>query len=98
ARDHRLLPNCLVWLALAYLIAGRGEEAAAAANKALGRARACRQQGDEAYALWGLGEIAATHQSFETPSAETRYHEPLPPATLLRMRTLLDNCHLAPRN
>jgi DNA-binding SARP family transcriptional activator/tetratricopeptide (TPR) repeat protein len=94
ARDHRLLPNCLVWLALAYLIAGRREEAAAAANEALGRARACRQQGDEAYALWGLGEIAATHQSFETPSAETRYRESLTLAGVLGMRPLVAHCHL----
>ena len=95
AEKHvRLLPNCLVWLGVAHPIAGRMEEAAAAANDALGRAGACRHQGDEAYAHWGLGEMAATHQFFDKPSAETRYHESLALAGGLGMRPHVAHCQL----
>ena len=70
-------PLLLTWLGEAYRIAGRREDAAQVAQRALDRARHQGEQGYEAYALRLLAAIDGD---------DTRYREAMERAEALGMR------------
>src|SRR5262245_42467813 len=88
---HR--PASLAFLAEAYLVAERPEEALPTAYRALALSRECRQQGFEAHALYILGEIQA-RQAADKARAEEFYSQALAFAETLGMRPLVAHCHL----
>src|SRR5262245_15860658 len=63
----------VVWLGEGYMLAGRVEEAMRLGQRALKAARTQQPPGDQAYALWLLGEIAAHGDPLEAVEAETHY-------------------------
>jgi DNA-binding NtrC family response regulator/tetratricopeptide (TPR) repeat protein len=84
----------LAALGEAYLIAERGEEAAAVAGRALALARERTERGNEAWALRLLGAVAGrTDQSSWAP-AEASYREAMALADELAMRPLCATCAL----
>ena len=88
---HR--PANLAFLAEAYLVAGRPEEALQTAYRALDLSRECKQQGFEAHALYILGEIQAS-QAADKARAEEFYRQALALAEPRGMRPLIAHCHL----
>src|SRR5262245_14509469 len=81
------------YLSEASLLAGRRQEAAHLAGRALALARAHRERGHEAWILRLLGEIA-THQAFpEVETAEAHYRQARTLAETLGMRPLQAHCH-----
>ena len=78
-------------LAQAYLLGGQIVEAEQAAARALELAQRQEQRGNEARAMWVLGEIATRSAPAE---AEGRYRSALALAEELRMRPLVAHCHL----
>jgi tetratricopeptide (TPR) repeat protein len=78
----------------ALLAAGRGDEARAAARRALDLARERGEQGHEAGALRLLGEIAAQPRATAADEAESHYRQALALAERLDMRPLVAHCHL----
>jgi tetratricopeptide (TPR) repeat protein len=78
----------------AHLLAGRTDEAADLAGRALDLFRAHRQRGFEAWTLRLLGEIASATSSLDMESAETNYRQALALATDLGMRPLIARCYL----
>jgi predicted ATPase/class 3 adenylate cyclase len=82
------------YLSEAYLLAGRMQEAAQLAERALDLARAHKERGHEAWALRLLGEITAHQAPLEIESAEAHYRQALALAEELGMRPLVANCHL----
>jgi class 3 adenylate cyclase len=87
-------PLQLTWLGEAYLLAGRGQDAAATAGRAVVLAQEHGARGLEAYALRLLGEIAAHSDPPTVEEAESNYHQALALAEELGMRPLLAHCHL----
>ena len=87
-------PRLLVLLGEVHLLAGRAEEAARFAERALTKSHEHRQRGDEALALRLAGEIASRRESPDVGEAESRYHEGLALAAELGMRPLVAHCHL----
>jgi class 3 adenylate cyclase/tetratricopeptide (TPR) repeat protein len=79
------------WLAEAYLLAERVDEARTVANRALLLCRERQERGTEAHVLRIIAEIAAW---CEDPDAETAYREALTLAEQLGMRPLVARCHL----
>jgi tetratricopeptide (TPR) repeat protein len=77
-----------------YVLVNRLEDARASAGRALTVARERRGQGDEAYALRLLGEIAAHGDPLDAATAEYHYCQALTLATQLAMRPLVAHCHL----
>jgi tetratricopeptide (TPR) repeat protein len=83
-----------VYLAEAYQLARRSEEARGIAAEALRLVRERDLRGIEAYALRLLAELAGRADPPETKAAEARYGEALTLATELGMRPLVAHCHL----
>jgi class 3 adenylate cyclase/tetratricopeptide (TPR) repeat protein len=79
-------------VAEAYLLAGRHDEAARLAATALNAARAQKQRGQEAAALWRSAEIAA--YALEGERAEAEYQHAMALASDIGLRPLLAHCHL----
>src|SRR5262249_2865313 len=75
----------------AYLLAGRRDEAARLAAMALEAARAQKQRGQEAQALWLSAEVAASARDAERAEADYRSAESL--ASGIGMRPLAAHCH-----
>ena len=93
----RLMSPYPLWaahLGEAYLLAGRLEEAHQLAERALARARDCKQQAYEAYALRLYGEIAAQRTPLEVEPAAAAYQQAIALAEELGMRPLQAHCHL----
>jgi len=88
-----LEPLYPVWLGEAYVLAGRFAEAMPLAQQALEVTRTQKQQGNQAYALWLLGEIAARREHPEAELAEDYYHQALALAEAIGMRPLVAHCH-----
>ena len=86
-------PTSVVWLGEAYLHAGRLEEAYAQGQRALVSSRTQQQRGDEAYALWLLGESHTRHTSRAVKPAAAHYRQALSLAEELGMRPLVAHCH-----
>jgi tetratricopeptide (TPR) repeat protein len=85
---------CRLSLGEAQALAGCLEEAQTLAEQALALARQHQEQGNEAYALRLLGDIAARREPPESASAETHYRQALALAEELGMRPLQAHCHL----
>ena len=82
----------LIHLSEGHRLAGRLDEAAQGAIRALELARAHKELGHQAYALRLLGEVAAHREPSEIEAAETHYRQAL--AEELGMRTLVAHCYL----
>jgi class 3 adenylate cyclase/tetratricopeptide (TPR) repeat protein len=77
----------------AYLVAGRSEDAARSARRALDHALTRGERSNQAYALRLLGGIAAGPSAPAKELAEEHYREALALATELGMRPLQAHCH-----
>jgi class 3 adenylate cyclase/tetratricopeptide (TPR) repeat protein len=84
----------VAYLSEAYLLTGRRDEATGLARSALAFARDLKAQGNEAYALWLLGEIHTHQAPLEVEVAEGAYRQALALADKLGMRPLVAHCHL----
>ena len=89
----RRLALFVAWLSEAYLLAGRLEEACQRAAQAVDLARQYKQRGNQAWALWLLGESTARRPSPEVESAASYYRQALTLAEELGMRPLQAHCH-----
>jgi tetratricopeptide (TPR) repeat protein len=83
----------LAALSEANLIAGRLDEAAPLALRALDVAQRHQEQGNHAWAVRLLGQIAAQRNPPDVEQAEEHYHQALVPADTLGMRPLMAHCH-----
>jgi tetratricopeptide (TPR) repeat protein len=92
-RRTNAYPLYAVWLGEGYGIAGRLEEAQQLGQHALETARAQKQQGYQAYALWLLGEIATYGEPPDAAQAEASYRQALALTEELGMRPLQAHCH-----
>ena len=87
-------PLLLAYLGEAHLLAGRPDDAAAVARRALDLAHRQKERGNEAWVLRLLGGIAAHADPPDTESAERHYNQALARADELGMRPLAAHCHL----
>jgi tetratricopeptide (TPR) repeat protein len=87
------LATVVTCLSEAYLLAGRLEEAHQRAVQALDLARQYKQRGNQARALWLLGESMARQASPEVEPAAGHYRQALALAEELGMRPLQAHCH-----
>ena len=78
----------------AYLRAGEVEEADRLAQRGLANAREHNKRGEEAWALWLLGEIAMHRDPPDLALADAHYQQALALAEALGMRPLQAHCHL----
>jgi tetratricopeptide (TPR) repeat protein len=83
----------VAYLSEAYLLTGRMDEAMGLARSALAFAHDLKARGNEAYALWLLGEIHSQQDSFDAVQAEAHYRQALALADELGMRPLQAHCH-----
>jgi tetratricopeptide (TPR) repeat protein len=90
---RRRLALVVAWLSEAYLLAGRLEEAHQRAAQACDLARQHKQRGNQAWALWLLGESTARQASPEVEPAAGHYRQALALAEELGMRPLQAHCH-----
>jgi tetratricopeptide (TPR) repeat protein len=86
---HRVM----LYLGEAYLLAGRVEEAHRLAERLLALCQDRKERGNQAWALWLLGEIAAPRQPPHAEQAATYYQQALALAEALGMRPLVAHCH-----
>jgi tetratricopeptide (TPR) repeat protein len=77
----------------AYLRAGEVEEADRLAQRGLANAREYHKRGEEAWALWLLGEIAMHRDPPALALADVHYRQALTLAEELGMRPLQAHCH-----
>jgi tetratricopeptide (TPR) repeat protein len=89
----RPLTTAVAWLSEAYLRVGRLADAHTHAVQALDLARQYQQRGQQAWALWLLGESTARQMSPEVEPASGHYHQALALAETLGMRPLQAHCH-----
>jgi tetratricopeptide (TPR) repeat protein len=90
----RLVAPLVTRLSEAYLLAGRLEDARQRAVQAVELARQYQQRGQQAWALWLLGESIARQAPPEVEPAAGHYHQALALAEELGMRPLQAHCHL----
>jgi class 3 adenylate cyclase len=76
-----------------HLLAGRGDDALAAAREGLAGAMERKERGNEAAARLLLGDITAQTDPGAPAGAEMHYHQALALATELGMRPLVAHCH-----
>ena len=76
-----------------YLLAGRLEDARQHAAQALDLARQYQQRGNQAWALWLLGESTARQASPDVEPTAGHYRQALALAEELGMRPLQAHCH-----
>jgi tetratricopeptide (TPR) repeat protein len=89
----RRLALFVAWLSEAYLLAGRLEDAHTRAAQTVALARQYQQRGQQAWALWLLGESTARQASPAVEPATSHYREALSLADELGMRPLQAHCH-----
>jgi tetratricopeptide (TPR) repeat protein len=89
----RRLALFVAWLSEAYLLAGRLGDAHQRAAQALDLARQYQQRGNQAWALWLLGESTARQASLDGEPAVSHYRQALALAEELGMRPLQAHCH-----
>jgi class 3 adenylate cyclase/tetratricopeptide (TPR) repeat protein len=87
-------PIVLAWLGEALLAAGRRDDAAGTASRALALARERGQRGDEAAALRLEGDVAAHGDAAQSGVAEDYYRHALALASELGMQPLTARCYL----
>jgi tetratricopeptide (TPR) repeat protein len=85
----------LSWLSEAYLRAGRIDEAASHAGRALEFSRNHQERGREAWILRQLGKIHARRNPADVDRIELYYRQALNQANELNMRPLIAHCHLS---
>jgi tetratricopeptide (TPR) repeat protein len=90
---RRRLAYAILCLSEAYLLTGRLVEAHTRAVQALDLARQYQQRGNQAWALWLLGESTAHQASPELAPAAGHYRQALALAEELGMRPLQAHCH-----
>jgi tetratricopeptide (TPR) repeat protein len=78
----------------AYLLAGRVEDAANTAHRAMDLPRGGQERRSHAWILRLLAEIAAQPEPPQTAEAEARYREAIELAGQLEMRPLIAHCYL----
>ena len=83
----------LAWLGRAHLMVARPESALDLARRALNLAEERQERGQQAYAQYLLGDIAANAGDSSLQAAETAYREALGLAVPLAMRPLIAHCH-----
>jgi class 3 adenylate cyclase/tetratricopeptide (TPR) repeat protein len=83
----------LAWLSEGYLLAGRVDDALSLAERALHLSRSHKEQGNEAWTLRFLGEIATHHDPEAPTKAEDYYRQAMGLAEKLEMRPLAGHCH-----
>jgi class 3 adenylate cyclase/tetratricopeptide (TPR) repeat protein len=83
----------LAWLAEAYLLEGRLDDARERAQQALSLAQRHRERSHEAWSLRLLGENAAQHAPSAVETADGYDREALALASALGMRPLVAHCH-----
>ena len=83
-----------MYLGEAHLLAGRRNDAAAFARRALDLAHRQKERGNEAWFLRLLGDIAAHADLPDPEAAEGHYTQALARAEELGMRPLAAHCHL----
>ncbi|MEK7701037.1 MAG: adenylate cyclase, partial [candidate division NC10 bacterium] len=88
---HPRPARILLCAGMAYLSAGRIDEAASHAREALALTRRLGARGSEAHALCLAGDVASTGGAEDTPGY---YREALALAGELGMRPLVAHCHL----
>jgi tetratricopeptide (TPR) repeat protein len=89
----RFLATLVACLSEAYLLADRLEDARQRAAQAVDLARQYQQRGNQAWALWLLGESTARQASPEVEAAASHYRQALALAEELGMRPLQAHCH-----
>ena len=89
-----LLPYCLNFVAEAYLLADRPEEAAGVVARVLDQSTAKNELGVRAWALWLQGSIAARRTRSNETAALAHYRQALALAEARDMRPLVAHCHL----
>jgi tetratricopeptide (TPR) repeat protein len=89
----RHLALVVACLSEAYLLAGRLEDARQRAVQAVDLARQYQQRGNQAWALWLLGESTARQAAPEVEPATGHYRQALALAEELGMRPLQAHCH-----
>ena len=89
----RFQPLRETFLATAYLLAGRYEDALATARDALELARRYHERGPEAWALYWIAESMAQLQGAERNEIHDHYLAALKLADELCMRPLVAHCH-----
>jgi tetratricopeptide (TPR) repeat protein len=94
ARNFGGLSLFITWLGEAYLLAGRIEDGAAAAQRALTLARRHGERGAEAWALRLVGETASRPNRLDVATAEVHRGAAKALASELGMRPLVAHCHL----
>jgi len=85
----------LSWLSEAYLRAGRVEEAAAHAERALEFSRNHQERGREGWILRQLGKIHARRNPSDVDRIELFYRQALKQAEELKMRPLIAHSHFS---
>ena len=83
----------MLHLGEACLLVGRVEEAHRLAERLLTLSRDRKERGNQAWALWLLGEIAAQRRPPDAEQAEVHYRQALALAEELGMRPLQAHCH-----
>jgi tetratricopeptide (TPR) repeat protein/class 3 adenylate cyclase len=83
----------MLHLGEACLLVGRVEEAHRLAERLLTLSRDRKERGNQAWALWLLGEIAAQRRPPDAEQAEAHYRQALALAEELSMRPLQAHCH-----
>jgi tetratricopeptide (TPR) repeat protein len=76
-----------------YLLAGQVEDAHRLAERLLALSRDRKERGNQAWALWLLGEIAAQRHPPDAEQAEAHYRQALTLVEELGMRPLVAHCH-----
>ncbi len=90
-----LLPYCLIFVAEAYLLAGRHDEAAGVAARALEQSTGKKELGIRAWALWLQGLIAAWRAHPDGAASLALLRQALALAEEREMRLLAAHCLLA---
>ena len=83
----------MLHLGAGYLLAGRVEGAHRLAERLLALSRDRKERGNQSWALWLLGEIAAQRHPPDAAQAEAHYRHALALAEELGMRPLVAHCH-----
>jgi tetratricopeptide (TPR) repeat protein len=83
-----------VYLSEAYRLADRPDDAIRLASQALDSARDYKARGQEAWALWNLGELDLPRDPPDAEKAEVSYRQAMDLADELGMHPLIAHCHL----
>ncbi len=93
-RQWRFYALQVAYLSEAYRLSNRMDDAIRLATQALDSARDYKARGQEAWALWNLGEAALHCDPTDAEKVESSYRQALALADELGMRPLVAHCHL----